>query len=253
MYDRLNNVIKKSGGNDLLSLISYFMLPLVLISIACETVWAQNTMSYVSKVSLLDTLPRSSDAMFETSKHSISVYALAGIGGFIPMRESYRINYSTNLGGLPIEVDGGFIFPVTEAILTPVIFRYERRTANFIDGTSIAVFSIEPGIRFYLEPQRDRDFRIFGAVEGLLAQANVTSMFEALADANSIVAPAVPVMKDYFDLGIGFDIGLVYPLTETTALDGTIHTAIYFGSPVTSGGVDNIGGVSLTIAYRFGF
>jgi len=241
------------GGNGLLSHVFYFILPIALVSIAGETVLGQCRTPYVLSVSQVDTLSHSTNTIFETPQHSISAYAFAGIGGFIPMQESYRINYSTNLGGLPIEVDGGFIFPVTEAILTPVIFRYERRTANFIDGTSIAVFSIEPGIRFYLEPQHDRDFRIFGAVEGLLAQANVTSTFDVLADANSIVAPAVPVMKDYFDLGIGFDIGLAYPLTETTALDGTVHTAIYFGSPVTSGGIGNIGGVSLTIAYRFGF
>jgi hypothetical protein len=252
MY-RLNNVIKKMEVYNLLSLILSFILPISLNSITGVIARGQNTQSCDSKVSLTDILPRSDDAVFEKPKHSISLYAIMGVGGFIPLQESYRLNYSTNLGGLPIEVDGGFIFPVTDAILTPVIFRYERRTANFIDGTSIAVFSIEPGIRFYLEPQHDRDFRIFGAVEGLLAQANVTSTFEALADANSIVALAAPVMKDYFDFGIGFDIGLVYPLTETTALDGTVHTAIYFGSPVTSGGIGNIGGVSLSIAYRFGF
>jgi hypothetical protein len=181
----------------------------------------------------------------------ISAYVFGGIGGFIPMGESYRINYSTNLGGLPIEVTGGVLFPVTEAIFTPITFRYERREANFIAGTSIAVLSIEPGIRVYFEKQREKDFRVFGGIEALIAQASVMGTYDASPDGNSITPE--PAAKDYFDLGLGFDIGLVYPLTATTALDGTVHTAIYFSSSVASGGLGNIGGVSLTVAYRFGF
>ena len=181
----------------------------------------------------------------------ISAYVFGGIGGFIPMRESYRINYSTKLGGLPIEVTGGFLFPVNADILTPIAFRYERREANFIAGTSIAVLSIEPGIRVYFEKQRDKDFRIFGGIEALIAQANVMGVYDASSDGNSITSE--PAAKDYFDLGLGFDVGLVYPLTATTALDGTVHTAVYFSSSIASGGLGNIGGVSLTVAYRFGF
>ena len=187
----------------------------------------------------------------DSSKQESSSYVFAGIGGFIPLDESYRINYSTNLGGIPIEVMGGFLFPISANSFVPLTARYERRTANFVTNTSIEVLSIEPGFRFFLEPEREKDLRLFGAAEMLLGQAVVHGTYDVSNDGT--VVGSAPAEKDYLDLGFGFDLGLTYPFSPTTALDATVHLAIYVTSPVSQGGLGNIGGVSLTAAYRFGF
>src|SRR5689334_22268092 len=79
-----------------------------------------------------------------------STYIFAGIGGFIPLHESYRINYSTKVAGLPIELVGGLLFPFARDMFVPLTVRYVRREANFVDGTSIGVISLEPGVRMFL-------------------------------------------------------------------------------------------------------
>jgi len=61
------------------------------------------------------------------------------IGGFIPTQEGYRINYSTSLAGLPIELNAGLIFPATPGVFVPLTFRYLHREAKFISGTTISV------------------------------------------------------------------------------------------------------------------
>jgi hypothetical protein len=179
-----------------------------------------------------------------------SAYLFAAIGGFIPLDESYRINYSTNLGGLPIELSGGFLFPAGN-IFVPITARYIRREANFVTGTSIGVLSVEPGVRFFLEREHDRDLRMFGAVEALLGQASAKGNYEVSTDGT--MSGTAAAQTNYYDLGLGFDLGLMYPFTATTALDAIVHIAIFLASPVDHGGLGNIGGVSLTAAYRFGF
>src|ERR1035437_7175462 len=107
-----------------------------------------------------------------------TTYLFAGLGGFIPMRDSYRLNYSTKLAGVPLEIQGGVMMPISPSLLVPVTVRDQRREANFIAGTSISVISVEPGVRLYLERQRDRDLRLFGMVEALLARATVQSTYD---------------------------------------------------------------------------
>lgn len=186
-----------------------------------------------------------------------TTYIFVGIGGFVPMTDSYRLNYSTRLAGVPVEINGGFVFPISRDVLAPVTVRYVRREANFIDGTAIKVLSLEPGVRFYLEKEGNGDLRIFGGVEGLIAQASVSSVFDVTTyDPTSNVVEVTgraAAGKDYFNFGIGFDVGIAYPLTASTALDGIVHTAMFLANPVSHGGLGNIGGVSLTAAYRFGF
>ncbi len=184
-------------------------------------------------------------------KSDVSTYLFAGIGGFIPLNESYRVNYSTNLGGLPIEMSGGFLFPVGPGVFVPITARYVRREANFVTGTSVEVLSVEPGVRFFLERKHARDLRMFGAVEALLGQAAVQGNYDVSND--GAVTGSALAHKNYLDLGMGFDLGLTYPLTPATALDAMVHIAIFMTSPIANGGLGNIGGVSITAAYRFGF
>jgi hypothetical protein len=191
------------------------------------------------------------DATASARADASSAYLFAAIGGFIPLDESYRLNYSTKLGGLPIEVSGGFLFPVGSGIFVPITARYVRREANFVIGTSIEVLSIEPGVRFFLEREHDGDLRMFGAVEALLGQANVEGNYDVSTDGTTVGSAVA--QTNYYNLGLGFDLGLMYPFTSTTALDAIVHIAIYMASPITQGGLGNIGGVSLTAAYRFGF
>jgi len=182
---------------------------------------------------------------------SNTTYIFAGIGGFIPTQDAYRINYSTKTAALPVEVNGGFLFPVSHVILVPLTVRYIRREAIFVSGMSIGVLSLEPGVRFFLEPARDKDLRLFAGVEGLLVKTSVSGVFDLSSDGS--VTGSASNTKDYFNYGAGLDLGLTYPLTHTTALDGIVHVAFFFGDPVEHGGLGNIGGVSLVAAYRFGF
>jgi hypothetical protein len=63
---------------------------------------------------------------------------------------------------------------------------------------------------------------------------------------------AQQVTRSYLPLGGAGGLGLSYPLTEQTWLDVVVRASVFFGSPATSGGLGNIGGVSLVAAYRFG-
>lgn len=208
-------------------------------------------------VCLLSGIASAQSAGDSSNQETSSSYLFGGIGGFIPLDESYRVNYSTNLGGLPIEVTGGFLFPVASSDFVSLTARYERRTANFVTNTSVAVFSIEPGFRFFLEPEREKDLRLFGAADVLLGQAFVQGVYDMtqydVTSSSVIIAGSAMAEKDYLDLGFGFDLGLTYPFTPTTALDAMVHLAVYVTSPVLQGGLGNVGGVSLTAAYRFGF
>jgi len=180
-----------------------------------------------------------------------STYAFVALGGFIPTQESYRINYSTSLGGLPFELSGGLIFPVTENAMVPLTMRYIQRKANFVSDTKVSVISIEPGIRLFLERARQQDLRLFAAIEGLFARASASGTIDASNDGNTVTAKVAE--KDYLNYGLGIDVGVMYPLTRTSALDGIVHIASYFGSSVDHGGIGNIGGVSLVAAYRVEF
>jgi hypothetical protein len=178
-------------------------------------------------------------------------YAFLALGGFIPAQESYRINYSTSLGGLPIELSGGLIFPVTENAMVPLTIRYIQRKANFVSGTKLSVISIEPGVRLFLEREHKQDLRLFAAIEGLFARASASGTIDATDNGSTVTTKTAE--KDYLNYGLGIDIGVMYPLTRTSALDGIVHIASYLGSSVDHGGIGNIGGVSLVAAYRVEF
>jgi len=180
-----------------------------------------------------------------------STYIFAGIGAFIPTGQSYAVNYSTKLAGLPVELSGGLMFPISNDIFFPLTVRYVRRVANFVDGAAIHVLSIEPGARIYLERQRTGDLRLFGAVSGLLTQASVSGNY--FVSKNGTVTGTALAEQPYLDIGIGLDLGFSYPLTQSAAFDASVHIAVYFASPVSSGGLGNIGGISLCGVYRFGF
>ena len=180
-----------------------------------------------------------------------ATYIFAGIGGFIPTQEGYRLNYSTSFAGLPIELSGGLLFPASPSVFVPITVRYINREAKFISGTSLSVLSIEPGVRFFLEHERKNDLRLFGAIEALFARATATGTFSATHDGQN---PSDAIAQaQYVNYGLGVDLGLTYPLNINSSLDGMAHVATYFGSPTNTGGLGDIGGVSLVILYRVGF
>jgi hypothetical protein len=192
-----------------------------------------------------------------TASETSITYIYAAIGGFIPTGKSYSLNFSNKFAGLPIEISGGLMFPVGHDVFVPFTVRYDRRVANFITGMSMAVTSIEPGVRYFFEKENLHDLRIFGAVEGLLADASVSGTYDVLPEPSSAMGGMVTgtgqAQRDYFNVGIGFDLGLTYPFTPTTSLEADVHLATFLLDPVSSGGLGNIGGVSISVAYRFGF
>ena len=190
-------------------------------------------------------------ATSRTDQAAHDAYLFAGLSAFIPLREGYRLNYSTKTLGLPIELMGGLMMPITERLLIPLTIRFVRRTANFVGDMSIQAITLEPGIRYYLEMQRAKDLRLFGQAEILIARASVAGTLDVSTSAG--LTGSQVVAKDYYNFGAGFDIGFTYPIAEQSALDMLVHASVFLLSPVSHGGIGNIGGVSLTGSYRFGF
>jgi hypothetical protein len=185
------------------------------------------------------------------SSATSATYLFGGLGGFIPLRDSYRLNYSTSLAGIPLEVFGGVLMPVSKTTLVPLTVRYIRREANFGTSTSIRVLSFEPGARFFLERERKGDIRLFGGIDGLLAQATIEGAYDATADGTS--PTQATASKGYLNYGLGLDLGATYEVMDRNFIDVLVHISSYFGSPISSGGIGNIGGVSIGAAYRIGF
>jgi hypothetical protein len=190
----------------------------------------------------------------------ITTYAGIGIGGFLPMRESFRINYSTDIGGLPIELLGFVQFPITEKMISHVQVRFTRREANFIGNTEIRMVQLEPGIRYYLQPpfigttddgDSKTEFGLFAGFGGQLSRTTVYGIVQETLDGND--PHPREVTKDHYNLGLGIDLGLTYPFSLASFVDAGIHVSTYLNDPAKLGGLGNIGGVSFNAAYRFGF
>jgi hypothetical protein len=181
------------------------------------------------------------------------------IGGFLPMRESFRINYSTEFAGLPLEVAALVQFPISERSSPGVGVRFLRRVANFVKNTEIQSLQLEPFFRYYLDPVRrnvdsesdDLELGLYTGISGQLARSAVSGEIEETIDGQNLRRRQVS--KYYFGLGAGFDLGLTYPLGPRSAIDAGVHVSAYFNDPVSQGGLGNIGGVSFNAAYRFGF
>lgn len=180
-----------------------------------------------------------------------TAYLFVGVSGFIPFKESYRINYSTKVAGLPIELNGGLSFPINGTVLVPFTVRYIRRTVTLVPDLTLSMIDIEPGVRVYLEKYEERELRFYAGASAILARATIHATYDVSA-AGAVTGQA-SASKDYINYGVGIDLGLAYPLTETSAIDGGVHLGILLGSPVAHGGLGNIGGVSIGATYRIGF
>jgi hypothetical protein len=226
-------------------MMTLIMAPFMML--LCTPVFAQSKGGITSPAQPApSTMPASS-----TTPDVNTTYIFGSVGAFIPGKESYRLNFSNSFMGLPIEVSGGLLFPISSEIFVPFTLRYDRRTANFVTGMTMSVVSIEPGVRYFFQREHGKEFRLFGGVEGILADASVSGSYEASQDGT--ITGTVLAQRDYFNIGIGFDLGLMYPLTPTTALEAIVHLSSFFASSVASGGLGNIGGISISADYRFGF
>lgn len=195
----------------------------------------------------------------------ITTFAGVGVGGFVPMRESFRVNYSTDLAGLPIEILAFVQFPLSEQIFSHVGMRFIRRTADFISEAEIRMVQLEPSIRYYVQPPTivrlpdangvfsdvRRELGLFLGAGGQISRSTVYGVIQETPDGED--PQRREVTKDHYNLGVGLDVGLSYPATETQYLDFGIHVSTYLNDPVKLGGLGNLGGVSFNVAYRFGF
>ena len=209
----------------------------------------------VSSETLAQTSAPAADALTTSAEAAPDPLKLThlffSIGGFIPVNESYRLNYGASLGGLPIEVAGGLMFPVSRDLLVPITLRYERRAAKFIDQATVRTVSLEPGVRWYLEKERPHDLRIFGGGFLVLAQSTASGSYDVSSD-GAVYSSAI-ASKIHSNIGLAFDLGLSYPLAPESAVDATVHTASFFSDASQTGGLGNVGGVSITLGYRTAF
>jgi len=180
-----------------------------------------------------------------------SAYLTVGAAGFLPLREGYRINYSTSTLGLPIELSGGLTFPVTINLMTPLTIRYLSREADFVSNTTLSTIRLEPGVRYYVEKYVPKEIRVFIGGNLILSRSTFKSSIDVTQ--NESITGTMDVQKDYYNLGLGVELGFTYPLTNTQALDLLTNIGVLLGDPVVHGGLGNIGGVSIGMQYRVGF
>jgi hypothetical protein len=168
--------------------------------------------------------------------------------GFIPFSQSYRINYETSLAGLPVELAGGICFPINTSLASLVEFRYKRRTAIFVNDFRIKTLEVELGVRDYLEKEHDKDLRLFGSAGLLLEKSIAEGVIEATSDGKNITT--LEASKNYYNIGLGLGLGIEYPFTQISGLYLGIHVGIYFADDASSGGLGNIGGLSIGLGYK---
>jgi hypothetical protein len=190
-------------------------------------------------------------AQTDSTNASSAAYIYAGFSGFIPFRQSYHLNYTTKLGGLPIEVSGGLGFPLNRSTWFPLTIRYIHRQATYVSNLELHTISIEPGVRVYLEKFQENELRFFGGASVILARTTLAAVIDASRDGS--ITGQQAAQHDYLNFGLGVDLGLSYPVTATSLIDGGVHLGILVANPVLSGGLGNVGGVSIGIDYRIGF
>jgi hypothetical protein len=175
----------------------------------------------------------------------------AEIGGYIPFKDSYKINYGTSTIGLPVELGIGMLFPASERLSAGAILRYKRREANFVDNMSISTVELYPSVMYYLEQPQFNELLLYGRTGLLLARSVTKGITQATKDGSN---PAdLQVSKDYYNIGFGIGLGLEYPLNHNSTLFADLHVGTYFADPVKNGGLGNIGGVSISVGYSIGF
>jgi hypothetical protein len=185
---------------------------------------------------------------FSQEKSLPDVMFLVEGAGFIPFSQSFRINYETSLAGLPVELAGGVCFPINASLASLVEFRYKRRTAIFVNDFRIKTLEVELGVRDYLEMEHDKDLRLFGSAGLLLEKSIAEGIIEATSDGKNITT--LEASKNYYNIGLGLGLGIEYPLTEVSGLYLGIHVGIYFADAAASGGLGNIGGLSIGLGYK---
>ena len=186
----------------------------------------------------------------ETKLTSDHFFILLSIGGYIPIHDSYRINYETQTFGLPIEIDGGLLFPASERLSVGMQLRYKRREASFVPDMSIATLELEPMAHYYLDKPRPDELRIYGLLSILLARETVAGNIESTRDGVKTIS--VPVSKGYYNIGFGIGLGVEYPVTTLSALFADVHFGTYFADATGRGGLGNLGGITISIGYKLG-
>ena len=181
--------------------------------------------------------------------YTITIHAEGS--GFIAIRETYRMNYESDLGGLPIEVSGGLQFPVTPRLSAGLTTRYRRRTVTFIPDVSLRSLELEPGIKYYLEAPQPGEIRLLGDVGLILARMTATGPIESSADGQNFETRIVS--KDYLNLGFGVGLAVEYPVTELSAAFAHVHLGTYMLDPIDEGGLGNVGGISIGLGYKISF
>jgi len=185
----------------------------------------------------------------EPLSHTITMYAEGS--GFIALRETYRMNYESDLGGLPIEVAGGLQFPIDPRLSAGLTVRYRRRIVTFIPDISLRSLELEPGIQYYLEEPRPGDVRMVGDVGLILARMTAAGPIESTADGQTFETRTVS--KDYLNLGFGVGLGIEYPVTELSAAFAHVHLSTFMLDPIDEGGLGNVGGISIGLGYKVSF
>lgn len=179
------------------------------------------------------------------------IIVAADVSGFIPFSQSYRLNYESRLAGLPVEFGLTLGFPVNPSLTSSVEVRYRHRRAVFLDNFSISQLEITPGVKAYLEKEHDKDLRLYGTAGLLLAQSIASGSIQATRDGSAPIS--TPVSKVYYNLGLGFGLGLEYAVSSVSGIYGGLRIGVYLLDPVSKGGLGDAGGISLGLGYRYAF
>lgn len=205
---------------------------------------------YIALILLLCAGSASAQIVPDTGKPIPDILLFAEAAGFIPFNQSYRINYQTSLAGIPVEVAGGIGFPISSMLSGVFEIRYKRRTAVFVPEFRIKTLEIELAARDYLEKEHENDLRLYGSAGLLLTRSTAAGNINATPDGKNPVT--AEVSQDYYNVGLGLSLGIEYPIAKYSGIYFGFHIGVYFADPTATGGLGNIGGVSIALGYRIG-
>jgi hypothetical protein len=187
---------------------------------------------------------------FSQTENSYAVL-LVEANGYMPFKDSYKINYETSTLGLPFEYSIGLLFPASSRLSIGGIVHYRSREAAFVGDMSVSNLEITPSIQYYLEEPVPKEIRIYGRTGVSFVRSNAQGVIRATTDGTTFNDKKVS--RHYYNAGIAVGLGVMYPIGSLSGITAALDVRTYFGDPVSSGGLGNIGGVSVGIGYALGF
>lgn len=176
---------------------------------------------------------------------------LLDVNGYVSFKDSYKINYETSTFGLPVEYGIGLLFPASNRLSAGMLLHYKSRDAMFVNEMSISSLEVVPTVQYYLDEPIPKELHLFGRAGIGFIRSTAKGVIQATPDGGNI--SNMKVSRQYYNVGIALGLGIIYPIGTLSGITAGLDVRTYFADPTASGGLGNIGGVSIGVGYALGF